>query len=530
MEIAGDAKNVAKNVVRPLTIAIPSKQGVVLMSHDTPSSTHSQSKMPLCPAYRFCRELEGPYRSPMFDSDYDHQQQITILHDLLQAIKEAALKLIQLITIEERRRRGVDPPPRIRYPDSGRYERSTQPHNPESGLIVTTSSSVCALCGVALHLQDSSEKSRQFVIDKGRSNGYSHGISPKQLENMLKKTYKIPLPTEKDKYSDDFSIPGSVLDYILSKENGRNDRTKGREKVFSKARSTDTSESGLQSKLLFIRRKSSDRIARQTHQDESRQRCDSTSQVPRYVTSKHEYKTSESSHQCIVNISSTICSTQEAATLTQEMLCPCACGLLVKEETESKVSINPMPILKDELIKTKLEELGLHLDSREIKVHGDTVKVKKTKMQKLEKDVNVKRWIEEVVQLRLQVQIEELHKNIQFFKQENEYIRRLAEKCRCLSEDIRNLQQLLPIRETYSEFATTIKHLQAKYHNQHGIIATLTGMFQGSINIQQIAAKLLAPFKEHWNPRENIATTHISSASGAQAPLKTASSMVFDVY
>ncbi|KYN20897.1 hypothetical protein ALC57_06804 [Trachymyrmex cornetzi] len=452
MEIAGDAKNVAKNVVRPLTIAIPSKQGVVLMSHDTPSSTHSQSKMPLCPAYRFCRELEGPYRSPMFDSDYDHQQQITILHDLLQAIKEAALKLIQLITIEERRRRGVDPPPRIRYPDSGRYERSTQPHNPESGLIVTTSSSVCALCGVALHLQDSSEKSRQFVIDKGRSNGYSHGISPKQLENMLKKTYKIPLPTEKDKYSDDFSIPGSVLDYILSKENGRNDRTKGREKVFSKARSTDTSESGLQSKLLFIRRKSSDRIARQTHQDESRQ--------------------------------------------------------------------------------SKLEELGLHLDSREIKVHGDTVKVKKTKMQKLEKDVNVKRWIEEVVQLRLQVQIEELHKNIQFFKQENEYIRRLAEKCRCLSEDIRNLQQLLPIRETYSvsEFATTIKHLQAKYHNQHGIIATLTGMFQGSINIQQIAAKLLAPFKEHWNPRENIATTHISSASGAQAPLKTASSMVFDVY
>jgi len=52
-----------------------------------------------------------------------------------------------------------------------------------------------------------------------------------------------------------------------------------------------------------------------------------------------------------------------------------------------------------------------------------------------------------------------------------------------------------------SEF-TTIKHLRAKYHNQHGIIATLTGMFQGSINIQQIAAKLLAPFKEHWNPRK----------------------------
>lgn len=102
---------------------------------------------------------------------------------------------------------------------------------------------------------------------------------------------------------------------------------------------------------------------------------------------------------------------------------------------------------------SKLEELGLHLDSREItqtKVHGDTVKVKKTKMQKLEKNMNVKRWVEEVVQLRLQVQIEELHKNIQFFKQENEYIRHLSEKCRRLSEDIRNLQQLLAIRETYS--------------------------------------------------------------------------------
>ena len=99
---------------------------------------------------------------------------------------------------------------------------------------------------------------------------------------------------------------------------------------------------------------------------------------------------------------------------------------------------------------SKLEELGLHLHSRKIKVHGDTVKVKKTKMQKLEKDANVKRWIEEVVQLRLQMQIEELHKSIKFFKQENEYIRRLAKKCRCLSEDIQNLQQMLPIREIHS--------------------------------------------------------------------------------
>ncbi|XP_018396404.1 PREDICTED: uncharacterized protein LOC108774722 isoform X2 [Cyphomyrmex costatus] len=377
----------------------------------------------------------------------------------------------------------------MRYPDSRRYERGIQPHKPESGLIATTSSSVCARCGVALHLKDSSERSKQFVIDRGRSDDYGH-------------------------------------------ENGNIDRTKRQDKVSSKSQSTGTSESGLQSKLLFIRRKSPDRIARQ---DES-QRCGSTSQVPRYVTNEHEYKTSESSHQCIVNISSTICSTQDAATLTQEMLCPCACGLLVKDGTESKVSINPMSVLKDELIKTKLKELDLHLDSTEI-TQTKVQKIKKIKMQKLEKDMNVKRWIEEVVQLRLQMQIEELHKSIQFFKQENEHIRRLAEKCRCLSEDIKNIQQLLPIRETYSErawivsrFTTTIKHLQAKYHHQHGIIATLTEMFRGSINIQQIATKLLAPFIEHWNPSENITATHVPSASGVQAVLKPSSSMVFDVY
>lgn len=47
-----------------------------------------------------------------------------------------------------------------------------------------------------------------------------------------------------------------------------------------------------------------------------------------------------------------------------------------------------------------------------------------------------------------------------------------------------------------------MEHLQAQYHNEHGIIATLTGIFRGSINIQQIVAKLLAPLFEHWNPRD----------------------------
>ncbi|XP_011691888.1 PREDICTED: uncharacterized protein LOC105452470 isoform X3 [Wasmannia auropunctata] len=182
--------------------------------------------------------------------------------------------------------------------------------------------------------------------------------------------------------------------------------------------------------------------------------------------------------------------------------------------------------------ESKHEVLDLQLDSREMtqtKVHDNTLKIKKTKIQRLEKDTNVKRWIEEVVHLRLQVQIEELHKNILFFKQENEYIRRLVEKCRCLSEDIKSLQQLLPIRDTYSGLTTTVKHLQVTYHNEHGIIATLTGMFRGSINIQQIAAKLLS-FIEHWNPRDNMVTSHVSSAPRTQAPLEPPSSMIFDVY
>lgn len=96
------------------------------------------------------------------------------------------------------------------------------------------------------------------------------------------------------------------------------------------------------------------------------------------------------------------------------------------------------------------------MDSKEIthttrrKVHNDIIKTKKTKTQKLEKNIKVERWIEEMVQLRLEMQIDKLHKNIQFFKQENEYIRRLSEKCRCLSDDIKGLQQLLPTRETYT--------------------------------------------------------------------------------
>lgn len=79
MEMTGDAKDVAK--LRPLAIAIPSKQGVVLMSHDFSSdATHSRSEKPFCPAYRFCKESRRPYRSPMLDSDHDQQVDTILLY------------------------------------------------------------------------------------------------------------------------------------------------------------------------------------------------------------------------------------------------------------------------------------------------------------------------------------------------------------------------------------------------------------------------------------------------------------------
>jgi len=68
-------------------------------------------------------------------------------------------------------------------------------------------------------------------------------------------------------------------------------------------------------------------------------------------------------------------------------------------------------------------------------------------MQNLKKE-NIERWREEVIQLQLQAQVKELQKNIQFFKQENEYIRYLIEKCRC-SLKIKFWQELLTIT-TYS--------------------------------------------------------------------------------
>lgn len=79
MEAIGDVKDVT--TPRPFAVAIPPKQGIVLMSRDSPSgSTHSRSEMPLCPAYRICRQSRGPYRSPMLDSHHDQQVDNIILY------------------------------------------------------------------------------------------------------------------------------------------------------------------------------------------------------------------------------------------------------------------------------------------------------------------------------------------------------------------------------------------------------------------------------------------------------------------
>lgn len=54
-----------------------------------------------------------------------------------------------------------------------------------------------------------------------------------------------------------------------------------------------------------------------------------------------------------------------------------------------------------------------------------------------------------------------------------------------------------------------IEYLQAKYYNENGIIAMLTGIFRGSINIQQIATRVLA-FLEHWCPRDKYFTCDVN--------------------
>ncbi|XP_029156879.1 uncharacterized protein LOC114929489 [Nylanderia fulva] len=162
METTRDIKDITR--YNPLTIEIPSKQSIVLINRD--SSIDSLSKMQFCPAYHFCKELKRPYRLSRFDGNHD--QQITAIHDLLQAIKEPAIRLIQLVVNDIDKQWKRDPDFQVRYPDSKRYKGSDKQHY-ESGLILaTTSSSVCALCGVALHLKNPSEESGQLAFDEKR--------------------------------------------------------------------------------------------------------------------------------------------------------------------------------------------------------------------------------------------------------------------------------------------------------------------------------------------------------------------------
>ncbi|KAL0133785.1 hypothetical protein PUN28_001035 [Cardiocondyla obscurior] len=313
MGTTGGARNVAR--AHPLAVAIPSEQGVLPINHD--SSASLRFILPFCPAYDFCKESKRPCSSPVLDRD----PQITTLHNLLQAMKEAALKLIQLITIdiEERRKRDANP---WTHNPGLRGERREQLFSSESELILGMSSSVCALCGVALHLKASSEKPKQFVVDRERNGDY---ISSGQLDDIFLKIVEN---------SSGFSFAGSVLNYVLPEKNNSTDKCMKREdRISSKTQSTESSK--LKSKLLFIQQISSDR----------------SSPTPKYLIMKREYMTS--SHQCVVDMSSTVSSMQDdASTLIQDVFCPCACGLFVKDGTETEVSINSVYIPKDKLIKT----------------------------------------------------------------------------------------------------------------------------------------------------------------------------------
>ncbi|XP_050462251.1 uncharacterized protein LOC126857135 [Cataglyphis hispanica] len=481
MEMTYDGKYIATH--DPLgipTIGIPSKQNIVLMSRDP--STDSLSKMQFCPAYRFCKELKKPY---IFG---DHDQQIAALH-LLQAIKESAIRLIQLIVndIEERWKR--DPKFQRRYPESRRYERSDQQRDESKLILATTPSSVCALCGVALHLKNPSKKSEKLDRKRKDYHNRNRNIMMKTFNNVIFKMaqYKATLSTE---------------------------QVKGQREIISKTQSIDTIESEIKSKLLFLRQISSDRTTCQICRAESQQRHDNITQMLKHIDSGYKYNVSKISkstklteQNSKIYISPTISSTQDASTFTNEMFCPCACGLLVKDETRSEVSIISLPILKENLIKTKLEELSFYLSSNQTlhsKMYDD--------MQKLKKDVNIDRWRKEVIQLHLQTQVEELQKNIQFFKQENKYIRQLIEKCRC-SLKTKFWQELLPITISYSGFTSAIRSLLAKYYNI--IVTTLTEIFRGLINIQQIAGRFLTPYIEHWHRHSSsmIATSALRDES-----------------
>lgn len=71
METVHDAEGVTRH--RPLTIAIPTERGIVLVKHVPSADAARVHEMSPCPAYRICRELKGPHRSAARADDHDRQ-------------------------------------------------------------------------------------------------------------------------------------------------------------------------------------------------------------------------------------------------------------------------------------------------------------------------------------------------------------------------------------------------------------------------------------------------------------------------
>lgn len=91
METISNAKAVTR--LGPSAVAIPSKQGAVLISHDSSSgTTYLRSEIPLCPAYHFCRESRG-----LRPSMLNHDQQVTFpyIFTLLQNIMQNINKFLK---------------------------------------------------------------------------------------------------------------------------------------------------------------------------------------------------------------------------------------------------------------------------------------------------------------------------------------------------------------------------------------------------------------------------------------------------
>ncbi|XP_032680433.1 uncharacterized protein LOC116848441 [Odontomachus brunneus] len=432
METVRDAESIA--MYRPFVSAILTKRDILLTNRDSSvDDTSLRFERFPCPAYSICR---GSNKSNRFMHNDDSDQQITMLRDLLQPIKETALRLRQLIAnITEGQQGSLESLTRHRALQQA--EKSDQQNDPGSGLIITTtSSSVCALCGTELHLEHPLKEPGSLALDEKKiidDHSRDRDITSKNFNCVLLRMipYETASSVEMEKRSDRLLVDKSVPDYSLPKGNGSYNIQK-EEKIISKIQTVDTRDD-LKSKLLFTR----------------------------------QFSSAETS--------------QQGSQTFNRMLCPCTRESLITNRTENGVSVGK-------------------------NVADDMRKVEETKIQKkLKTDESAVRCIkedgadnrinEEITQQQLQAQLEELHRNIRHFREENEYLQYLIERCRCSSERTKiSLEPL--IRATYHGFTTAIEFLRDKYRNRSEIIITLSNTFRHSINIQQIINSLLTPFVE----------------------------------